>query len=98
MDRDALRFHWFKDLQTKTIEVLRFTRTLFGLAASPFLLGTQRRESCRSRKQRRIVDQKDLWWSGPTWLSDWATASQHYNECFTRKSSRREDHEGDIQV
>ena len=37
--RDALRFHWFKDLQTKTIEVLRFTRALFGLAPSPFLLG-----------------------------------------------------------
>jgi hypothetical protein len=30
---------WFKDLQTKTIEVLRFTRALFGLAPSPFLLG-----------------------------------------------------------
>ena len=39
IDRDALRFHWFKDLQTKTIEVLRFTRALFGLAPSPFLLG-----------------------------------------------------------
>ena len=39
MDRDALRFHWFKDLQTKTIEVRRFTRALFGLAPSPFLLG-----------------------------------------------------------
>lgn len=38
-DRDALRFHWFKDCQTKTIEVLRFTRALFGLAPSPFLLG-----------------------------------------------------------
>ena len=39
MDRDALRFHWFKDLQTKTNEVLRFTRALFGLAPSPLLLG-----------------------------------------------------------
>lgn len=38
-DRDALRFHWFKDCQTKTVEVLRFTRALFGLAPSPFLLG-----------------------------------------------------------
>jgi hypothetical protein len=27
-DRDALRFHWFKDLETK----VRFTRALFGLA------------------------------------------------------------------
>ena len=39
MDRDTLRFHWFKDLKTKTIEVLRFTHELFGLAPSPFLLG-----------------------------------------------------------
>ena len=38
-DRDALRFLWFKDMQTKTIEVLIFTRALFGLAPSPFLLG-----------------------------------------------------------
>ncbi len=34
-DRDALRFHWLKDLRTKEIEVLRFTRALFGLAPSP---------------------------------------------------------------
>ena len=38
-DRDALRFHWFTDLETKTVEVLRFTRALFWLAPSPFLLG-----------------------------------------------------------
>ncbi len=31
-DCDALRFHWLKDLRTKEIEVLRFTRALFGLA------------------------------------------------------------------
>ena len=37
-DRDALRFHWFKDLHTKTIEVLGFTRALFGLSPLPFLL------------------------------------------------------------
>lgn len=37
-ERDALRFHWIKDIQTKEIETLRFTRALFGLAPSPFLL------------------------------------------------------------
>ena len=35
-DRDALRFHWFRDLETRRVEVLRFTRALFGLAQSPF--------------------------------------------------------------
>ena len=38
-DRDVLRFHWFADLQDKTIVTLRFTRALFGLASSLFLLG-----------------------------------------------------------
>ena len=37
-DRDSLRFHWFKDMESQTVEVLRFTRALFGLVQSPFLL------------------------------------------------------------
>ena len=37
-DSDALRFHWLKDVETKEVETLRFTRALFGLAPSPFLL------------------------------------------------------------
>ena len=31
-DRDVLRFHWLKDLETREVEVLRFTRALFELA------------------------------------------------------------------
>ena len=38
-ERDALRFHWLKDLNSTEIQTLRFTRALFGLAPSPFLLG-----------------------------------------------------------
>ena len=37
-ERDALRFHW-QTSQHSEVEVLRFTRTLFGLVPSPFLLG-----------------------------------------------------------
>lgn len=37
-ERDALRFHWRKSEHGK-LETLRFTRALFGLAPSPFLLG-----------------------------------------------------------
>lgn len=50
-DRDALIFDWLKDLTTETVETLRFTRALFGLTSSPFLLGGVIRnllESCRS--------------------------------------------------
>ena len=38
-DRDALRFHWLKDPSSQIVETLRFTRALFGLTSSPFLLG-----------------------------------------------------------
>ena len=36
---DALRFHWLRDLHSTQVQVFRFTRALFGLAPSPFLLG-----------------------------------------------------------
>ena len=34
-----MRLHWFKDLATKKIETLRFTRALLGLSTSTFLHG-----------------------------------------------------------
>ena len=37
-ERDTLRFHWRSDAEAR-IETCRFTRVLFGLAPSPFLLG-----------------------------------------------------------
>lgn len=32
-----MRFHWIKDKSTEELEVLRFTKVVFGLAPSPFL-------------------------------------------------------------
>ena len=49
-DRDAMRFHWIVDRETRRVETLRFTRALFGLSSSPFLLGgviRQHLENCR---------------------------------------------------
>ena len=37
-DRDSLRFHW-KETGNDAIQIYRFTRALFGLTCSPFLLG-----------------------------------------------------------
>ena len=37
-DRDAMRFHWRRE-EHSPLETLRFTRAVFGLASSPFLLG-----------------------------------------------------------
>ena len=38
-DRDMLRFHWLKDRDLEKLETYRFTRVLFRLNQSPFLLG-----------------------------------------------------------
>ena len=37
-DRDVLRFHWIKDLDPNQIVAYHFTRALFGMNQSPFLL------------------------------------------------------------
>ena len=74
-DRDALRFHWLKDLTTETVEVLTFTRALFGLTSSPFLLGGVIQHllgSCRSaypdivKELERSLYVDDLISGGPT--------------------------------
>ena len=38
-DRDYLRFHWIKDVNSDELETFRFTRVVVGLTQSPFLLG-----------------------------------------------------------
>ena len=37
-DRDALRFHWLTSIESDEIEAFRFTRAIFGMGESPFLL------------------------------------------------------------
>lgn len=51
-DRDALRFHWLEDLKTKRVVTLRFTRAIFGLAPSPFLLEGVLEEHLRNCKSK----------------------------------------------
>ena len=74
-DRDALRFHWLKDPNSQTVETLRFTRALFGLTSSPFLLGgviQHLLESCRQNypdivsEIERSLYVDDLISGGPT--------------------------------
>ena len=60
-DRDALRFHWRADDQSN-IETLRFTRALFGLAPSPFLLGgviEHHLDSWESRKPQAVAELRE---------------------------------------
>ena len=50
-DRDALRFHWLKNKVKSEVEVLRFTRALFGLVQSPFLLEGHYNNTWRAREK-----------------------------------------------
>ena len=44
-ERDILLFHWVDSLESKNIEILRFTRLVFGLTQSPFILdGTLKKQ------------------------------------------------------
>ena len=74
-DRDVMRFHWITDCETRRVETLRFTRALFGLAPSPFLLGgvvQQHLENCREQYPKVVEEIEkslyvdDLISGGPT--------------------------------
>ena len=57
-DRDALRFHW-RQGEHSNIETLRFTRALFGLAPSPFLLGgviEYHLDTCEEREPHAVAE------------------------------------------
>jgi hypothetical protein len=60
-DRDVLRFHWLKDINMDEIQTLRFTRALFGLTSSPFLLGGVIQQHLESwhPKHPAVVDEID---------------------------------------
>ena len=56
-DHDALRFHWIINKDAKQIQMLRFTRALFGLGPSPFLLGgtiAQHMENSRDEYPKEV--------------------------------------------
>ena len=58
-ERDALRFHWLHDLDSTEVQTLRFTRVLFGLAPSLFLLGgvlEQHLNSWNDRLPERVAE------------------------------------------
>ena len=59
-DRDVLRFHWFKHKNTSEIEVLRFTRALFGLVQSPFLLGATLKQHLESLRERHPNEVEEI--------------------------------------
>ena len=55
-----MRFHWYRDLNTKETETLRFTQALFGLAPSPFLLGGVLQEHLECCQERFPVEVEEI--------------------------------------
>ena len=61
-ERESLKFHWLDNLANNTNQILRYTRLVFGLNQSPFILeGTlkthfERYESMYSEPIRKIRD------------------------------------------
>ena len=53
-DRDALCFHWIKEKDPKQIDTLLFTRALFGLFQSPFILGGILVANLESKKRDNV--------------------------------------------
>ena len=53
-DRDVLRFLWIDDISKKTpkIQVFRFTRVIFGVSSSPFLLNATVRHHIEGYKDK----------------------------------------------
>ena len=58
-ERDALRFHW-QEPASDEIKIYRFTRALFGLTSSPFLLAGVLNQHLDSWKDRYPVVVKEL--------------------------------------
>ena len=54
--RDAPRFHWIKVKFPKQIDTLRFTRALFGLVQSSFILGGTLDAHLESKKGDNIKE------------------------------------------
>ena len=58
-DRDALRFHWLEAKDPQRIRTYRFTRALFSLGPSPFLLGgviQQHLNTCRDEHPKCVEE------------------------------------------
>ena len=84
-DRDALRFHWLKDLRSRQVETLRFTRVLFGLAPSPFLLAAVIKEHLQRYKSvnPKLVEEIER----SMYVDDLITGGESVNQALEAKQT-----------
>ena len=84
-DRDALRFHWLKNKATYEVEVLRFTRALFGLVQLPFLLGGTLQQHLESQREKYSKEVEEILWS--LYVDDVITGGETVPEVRTHKET-----------
>ena len=89
-EHDSLRFHWLKSLNSTEVETLYFTRALFGLVPSPFLLAgviEQHLESWREERPTTVNEiERSLYVddliSGGATVSDARDLKEEANKIF----------------
>ena len=86
-ERDALRFHWQTDLNSD-VQTYRFTRVLFGLAPSPFLLGGVLECHLDTWAEKYLEEVERLRRS--FYVDDLLTGGQDVKQAQTRKKLARE--------
>ena len=84
-DRDALRFHWLNNKATSEVEVLRFTRALFGLVQSPFLLGGTQQQHLDSQREKYPKEVEEILQS--LYVDDVTTGGESVPEVRTLKET-----------
>ena len=82
-DRDALQFHWLKNKATYEVEVLRFTRALFGLVQLPFLQGGTLQQHLESQREKYPKEVEEILWS--SYVDDVITGGETVPEVRTLK-------------
>ncbi|XP_054706688.1 uncharacterized protein LOC129216498 [Uloborus diversus] len=87
-DRDYLRFLWWKDSESKTIQVLRHRRLVFDLTSSPFILGSVIRHhlenSCIEHKEIAEMLLKSFYVDNCVTSLDTESEAQHFKEVSTQ--------------
>ena len=84
-DRDALRLHWIRDKDPSQVEGYLFTRALFGIVQSPFLLGGTIEEHLRSSEAEYPEEVKEIWKS--LYVDDVITGGNNVQEAQHLKHS-----------
>ena len=87
-DRDTLRFHWLRSVESNKVETLRFTRALFGLGTSPFLLGGVIKQHLIGWNQKRADSVAEI--SRSLYVDDLISGANNVSKAQTLKTNATE--------